>query len=58
MTDKEHADELKQRLIEAIKPTLAIMDEAMADGIVMEFGVALSMMGKFEVSNIRAVKPL
>jgi hypothetical protein len=57
-SDEDLAAELRAELAAALRPALAIMDKAMAAGIILEYSVAMSVMGKYEITAIRAVKPL
>jgi hypothetical protein len=57
--DAEFAADIRARLTEAIKPALAIMDEAIAAGLVVNFQIgATPPLGKHALNNLSIVRPL
>ena len=54
--DKELAEEFKQRTIEALRPLMAILDEATKHGFHVNFNLGEDMIGRSVVQNISITK--
>ena len=57
-SDKDLADEYRQRLREAFRPILDIMDEASKNGLLVGFNIARDPFGKAIIQEIQVNKPL
>ena len=57
-SDKEVADDLRNKFEEAMKTVLSIMDEANEAGLSMTFNVGIDYKGKNILSNLTVFKKL
>lgn len=57
-SDKDTAAELRHEIEEALKPVCAILDRAAAQGLSVNFQVALNIFGRNVVQSIAISRPL
>lgn len=55
-SEAEIAADLKARFHEAVKPVLAVMDEALSNGMEIQFNGVAPAPVKYQVINVRVVK--
>jgi hypothetical protein len=55
-TEKQKAERYKIEVAEALRPVLALMDEAKKDGLLIEFQLGIDSYGRAAVSNAAVVK--
>lgn len=55
-TDKDLADDLRAKLIEAMKPVLAVLDDAKAAGFVVGFACGVDFLGKSVMTQLTIAK--
>lgn len=57
-TDAEKAQDYRKSVTEALFAACLIMDQARADGLVINFNIAPDAYGRHGVQNLSVVKPL
>jgi len=55
-TDAEQAAEFKQRMAEASKPLMSLLDEVSAAGFEMQFALGPGALGKTVIASLRISK--
>jgi hypothetical protein len=56
--DKAKADELREKMLQLLKPIIALIDEARSQGLDLSFQIGINAANRTDVQRIVIVRPL